>query len=80
MNKILIILILITCISYSCSKEPNGLSVADRMLVDSLFNTEKELMETELDSICKAEKVRIFKKAVDSISRQRIAEINQILK
>jgi hypothetical protein len=63
----------------ACTDAPKGISTADQILVDSLFNIEKEGMQFELDSLCNLEKDRVFKWAVDSISRQRIEEINQII-
>lgn len=79
MNRFIFFISMLIWFGISCADSPKGISAADRVVIDSLFNVEKDLIQVELDSLCNLKRERLFKQSVDSISRQRIAEINQII-
>lgn len=79
MNRLFFIASILICFGMSCTDVPKGFSENERILLDSLFNSEKVRIQGELDSLCIVERERLFNRAIDSISRQRIAEINQII-
>ena len=76
------VLFFITCSLFlfsACSKPAPGLSADQKILLDSLFLQQVELINPELDSLCEDERQKTFRSLVDSIAAQRIDEIYQII-
>ena len=75
----LLVLFVALALLMACSSPPPGLSSTEEILLDSLYNQEIELLSSVMDSLCEAEKERVFRSLVDSIAQQRLSEIYQII-
>lgn len=66
-------------VSSSCTDEIRPLSKAEMNMIDTLYISETEILKVELDSLCKLEYDRVYKRSVDSIKAVRLKEIKSIL-
>jgi hypothetical protein len=73
--KLLIILILGGAAMTGCTEESRELTAEEKYAVDTIFNRQINGYHNFLDSLCKAQRDSLYDVAVDSIKKERIAEI-----
>lgn len=62
-----------------CTEEEAVLSTDNRIIADSLIQEETKLLIVEIDSLCKLVYKENFDRAVDSISKIRLEEIEKYI-
>ena len=77
--KLLYILILSCTALTGCTDESQDLTAEEKYAVDTMFNRQINGYHNFLDSLCKAQHDSLYKLAVDSIKKERIAEIEMFM-
>jgi hypothetical protein len=78
-RKLLQILIMSCVLLTGCTEESQELTAEEKYAVDTIFNRQINGYHNFLDSLCKAQHDSLYKVAVDSIKKERIAEIEMFM-
>ena len=62
-----------------CSEEKATISRSNQIQADSIIRERSKLMVTEIDSLCELAYQRNFDRAVDSVSKIRLKEIENYI-
>lgn len=63
----------------SCGYNANELSAEEKYAVDTIFNNQLNAYRKYIDSICLADKDTLYVKAVDSLRKEGMKEIEMLL-
>ncbi len=77
--KLLTLLLVLSAVTAGCTEESQELSAEEKYAVDTIFNRQINSYHNYLDSMCKAQRDSFYKIAVDSIKKERIAEIEMFM-
>ncbi len=77
--SVAIILLCMVCGQWACSNDSSALSAEEKYAVDTIYNRKIISWRTELDSFCKHQSDTLFFMAVDSLKKERLAEIEMLL-
>lgn len=75
----LLILIMAGAVLTGCTEESRELTAEEKYAVDTIFNRQINGYHNFLDSLCKAQHDSLYDVAVDSIKKDRIAEIEMFM-
>ncbi|MBK9736286.1 MAG: hypothetical protein IPO92_15525 [Saprospiraceae bacterium] len=64
----------------ACETGGESLTPEEKYTVDTIYNNTLSVWRASIDSICNAQKDTIFQKAVDSIKKETIEEIEMMFK
>jgi hypothetical protein len=78
-RKLISLLILFMVALAGCANESKELTAEEKYAVDTIFNRQINGYHNFLDSMCKARRDSLYQLAVDSIKRERIAEIEMFM-
>jgi hypothetical protein len=78
-RKLLQIVIMSCALLTGCTEESQELTAEEKYAVDTIFNRQINGYHNFLDSLCKAQHDSLYKVAVDSIKKERIAEIEMFM-
>ena len=77
--KLATLMIVIALSTAACTDESKELSAEEKYAVDTIFNRQINSYHNYLDSVCKAQRDSFYRIAVDSIKKERIAEIEMFM-
>lgn len=68
-------LLVLVVSNFGCSADSKQLTGSEKYTVDTLYNNTLNEWRNTVDSLCVASKDTIYKRAVDSLKTERMAEI-----
>ncbi|MBK8670837.1 MAG: hypothetical protein IPN89_15815 [Saprospiraceae bacterium] len=77
--KYILLTITTSCIMISCGTDGDSLSPEEKYTADTIYSQQLNDWRKKLDSICSHQKDTLFVKAVDSLKKERMAEIEMLL-
>lgn len=78
--KLPLLLLLLLPLLTACGSGATPLDSDTRLRIDSIAGAQTRLVQTEIDSLCKSQRITLMPSLVDSIKQVRLREIEEQMK